>query len=179
MNVLLHVCCGICASSVVERLLCEGHRVTGFFYNPNIHPVDEYAKRLEAAKEVARQLNFELIEGAYDRENWFSTVKGKEYEPEGGMRCRVCFGMRLKKTYDYCQKNMFDAFTTTLTVSSHKDALLINDVGRVIGGERFIIADFKKKGGCERAAVLAKEWKLYHQHYCGCIYSLEARFRDR
>lgn len=178
MKVLLHICCSVCAASVVERLMCEGHKVTGFFYNPNIHPVDEYNKRLDAVREVARQFDFELVEGVYDRENWFPLVKGMEYEPEGSRRCAVCFDMRLKKTYEYCQKNMFDAFTTTLTVSRFKNAVLINDIGRAIGGERFITADFKKKGGFERAMQLANEWKLYHQNYCGCIYSLEARLRD-
>ena len=94
MKVLLHICCGVCAGAVTERLMIEGHSVTGFFYNPNIHPVDEYERRLDAARKVARELGFELIEGIYDRENWFQMVKGKEYEPEGGARCEMCFIMR-------------------------------------------------------------------------------------
>ena len=175
MKVLLHICCGVCASSVAERLMCDGHRVTGFFYNPNIHPADEYQKRLAAAAETARQLGFELVEGPYDRQNWFQLVKGKEYEPEGGARCELCFIMRLKKTYEYFSKGMFDAFTTTLTVSPLKDAELVNKIGREMGGERFICADFKKKGGFARATELSRQWGLYRQNYCGCIYSLEEK----
>jgi predicted adenine nucleotide alpha hydrolase (AANH) superfamily ATPase len=180
MKVLLHVCCGVCATAVAERLMVEGHTVTGYFYNPNIHPVDEYKRRLEAAREAASQLGFEFVEGPYDRERWFELVKGKEYEGEGGERCRLCYRMRLEKTYEYMRKKMFDAFTTTLSVSPHKDAAIINAIGRDIGGERFINADFKKKGGFLRATEMSKEMGLYRQHYCGCIYSQEeALKRDK
>lgn len=173
MKVLLHICCGTCASSTAERLMCEGYQVTGFFYNPNIHPVDEYKRRFNAAVEVARQLGFELIEGPYDRERWFEMVKGKEYSAEGGPRCEECFNMRLKKTHERFKRGVFDAFATTLTASPLKDVTLVNAIGRQIGGERFICADFKKKGGFARAMELSREWGLYRQDYCGCIYSLE------
>ena len=177
MKVLLHICCGVCASSVVEQLLSEGYTVTGLFYNPNIHPVDEYEKRLITTQKVSREWGFDLIEGPYDRERWFELVKGTEYEPEGGRRCEVCFRMRLEKTYEYFIKGMFDRFTTTLTVSALKDAETVNAIGREIGGEQFITANFKKKGGAKRATELAKEWELYRQHYCGCIYSLEEGYK--
>lgn len=177
MKVLLHICCGVCAAPVVERLMCDGHTVTGFFYNPNIHPVDEYEKRIEEARKAARQLGIELVEGLYDRERWFESVKGLEYEPEGKGRCEVCFRLRLEKTYEYLRKKMFGAFTTTLTVSPVKDALMVNAIGREIGGDKFISADFKKKGGYQRAIELSKEWGLYRQHYCGCIYSLEEKYK--
>lgn len=175
MKILLHICCAVCASSVIERLLCEGHKVTGYFYNPNIHPQDEYKKRLEAARKVAKEWNIDLVEGPYDRQRWFELVKGKEYASEGGERCRICFTMRLKKAFEhYLKEHKFDAFTTTLSVSPLKDAILVNSIGREIGGdERFICADFKKKDGFKRANELSKEWDLYRQHYCGCIYSLE------
>jgi predicted adenine nucleotide alpha hydrolase (AANH) superfamily ATPase len=174
MKVLLHICCGVCAGSVVEQLMCEGHTVTGFFYNPNVHPADEYKKRLEAAKTAARELDFELIEGPYDRENWFERIKGKEYEPEGGSRCEACFRMRLEKTYEYLRKKgKFDRFTTTLSVSPLKDALLVNRVGLEIGEDRFMTANFKKKNGFLRSAELSKQWGIYKQRYCGCIYSKE------
>ncbi|MBU0684207.1 MAG: epoxyqueuosine reductase QueH [Candidatus Omnitrophota bacterium] len=175
MKILLHTCCGVCAGAVIERLLCEGHSLTCFFYNPNIHPVDEYKRRLEAAQAVARQFNIEFVEGIYDRETWFLAVKGKEYEPEGGTRCRVCYELRLKKTYEYMKKKMFDAFTTTLSISPHKDAVVISSIGREISEDRFISADFKKKGGFSRAGELAKDFGLYRQNYCGCIYSLEKK----
>lgn len=153
--------------------MCEGHTVTGYFYNPNIHPADEYMKRLDAAKKVAKEIGFEFIEGKYDRENWFELIKGTEYEPEGGKRCELCFRMRLKDTYEYSKKHMFDKFTTTLSVSPHKDVVLVNQIGREIGGEDFICADFKKKNGFQRAMEMAKEMGLYRQGYCGCIYSKE------
>ncbi|MFH1845958.1 MAG: epoxyqueuosine reductase QueH [Candidatus Omnitrophota bacterium] len=174
MNILLHICCGVCAGSVIEKLMCEGHRVTGFFYNPNIHPEDEYKKRLNGAQQTADHMGIELIEGPYDRQNWFPLIKGKEYEPECGDRCKICYDMRLKKTYEYMKKKMLDAFTTTLTVSPVKDAAIINSAGRDIAGERFICADFKKKNGFIRANEMASELGLYRQNYCGCIYSLES-----
>jgi len=173
MKILLHICCGVCATAAAERLMCEGHSVTGFFYNPNIHPVDEYKKRLETAQKVASEMNFDLVEGPYDRERWFELVKGHEYDPEGGKRCQICFRMRLKKTYEYMKKHIFNMFTTTLTVSPHKDVTLVDCIGREIGGDSFYSADFKKRGGFQRAMELSKEWDLYKQKYCGCIYSLE------
>lgn len=177
MKILLHICCGVCASAVAEKLMIEGHVVTGFFYNPNIHPADEYEKRLEAARQAAKQLRFELIEGPYDRENWFEAAKEVACEPEGGKRCDLCFRMRIQKTYDYMKKHMFDAFTTTLTVSPMKEATIVNDIGREIGGEKFLCADFKKKGGFARTIEMAKDMGLYRQHYCGCIYSLEESYK--
>jgi predicted adenine nucleotide alpha hydrolase (AANH) superfamily ATPase len=180
MKVLLHICCGVCAASVAERLMCEGYTVTGFFYNPNIHPVDEYKKRLKAAHKAAEQLGFELVEGPYDRERWFEVVKGLEYEGEGGKRCEACFRMRLEKTYEYFRKKgEFKYFTTTLTVSPMKDAIIINEIGREIGSDRFITANFKAKGGFQRASELAGDWDLYRQHYCGCIYSKEEMLKKQ
>jgi len=157
--------------------MIEGHEVTGFFYNPNIHPADEYQRRLDAAREAARRMRFDLVEGIYGRENWFELVKGAEYASEGGERCAKCFRMRLEKTYKYFSGKMFGAFTTTLTASPLKDADVINSIGREIGGEKFMCMDLKKKGGTQRAAELAKEMGLYRQNYCGCIYSLEERER--
>lgn len=173
MNIMLHICCGICAAPVAERLMRDGHRVTGFFYNPNIHPEDEYRRRLEVARRVSKEIGFELVEGPYDRQRWFEAVKGKEYSAEGGARCLVCYEMRLRKTFEEVKKRDFFTFTTTLTVSPHKSVEAINKIGMEIGGEKFLLYDFKKKGGFQRATELAKEWGLYRQHYCGCIYSLE------
>jgi len=158
--------------------MIEGHTVTGYFYNPNIHPADEYERRRETAKKAAKHFDIDFVEGPYDRENWFTLVKGTEYEPEGGERCKRCFRMRLEKTYEYLKKQMFDRFTTTLTTSPLKDAAAINEIGRQIGGEKFISRDFKKKDGFKRAMEIAKELDLYHQDYCGCIYSQEEKIRQ-
>ncbi|MCK5450452.1 MAG: epoxyqueuosine reductase QueH [Candidatus Omnitrophica bacterium] len=179
MNILLHICCGVCAAGAAEQLMCDGHKITGFFYGPNIHPVDEYEKRLRAAKKVADQLSFDLIEGLYDRERWFGSVKGAENEAEGGARCEICFRMRLEKTYEYFREGIFDLFTTTLSVGPMKDAEKVNSIGRELGGEKFISANFKKKDGFKRAIELAKEWDLYKQNYCGCIYSLEESLKKK
>lgn len=171
MKVVLHICCGVCAASVAERLIAEGHKIMGLFYNPNIHPMQEYTRRLDAAHEVAKELGFQLKEGPYVPENWFIETDSLKDEPEGGKRCEVCFRLRLNKTYLYTLDSGYDAFTTTLTVSSHKSAELINKIGKEIGEDKFLARDFKKKEGFKRSIELAKQWDLYRQNYCGCIYS--------
>ena len=171
MKVALHICCGVCAAGVAERLTSEGHRVYGFFYNPNIHPQEEYQRRLEAAHKIAEELNFPLETGLYKPEDWSTEIKGLENEPEGGGRCEVCFRHRLKQAYLYMQESGLDAFTTTLTIGPQKSAAVINRVGQEIGGDRFLVRDFKKQDGFRRASELAKKWTIHRQHYCGCVYS--------
>jgi len=161
MKVLLHICCGVCAAGVVERLTLEGHKVSGLFYNPNIYPPEEYERRLEAAYQVAKELNFPLTTGPYTPEEWFAKTSSLENEPEGGRRCQVCFRLRLKKTCLYLPDYEADAFTTTLTVSPHKPAAVINQIGQEIGGDKFLARDFKKQAGFQRATELAKKWALY------------------
>ena len=172
MKIVLHICCGVCAAGAAEALAREGHRVLGFFYNPNIHPVEEYQKRLDVASKVAKELNFPLEAGAYNPEEWLKLTNSLKEEPEGGRRCQVCYRLRLEKAYDYMIACGADAFTTTLTISPHKSAQVINKIGREIGGDKFLVRDFKKKDGFKRAVQLAKKWELYRQDYCGCIYSM-------
>jgi len=172
MKVLLHVCCGVCSASVVERLRRENYKVTGFFYNPNIQPFAEYKKRLITARRISKILGFELLEGEYDLNPWIRKTKPFRRAPEGGERCRLCFSIRLSETYQLFKKlKTFDKFTTTLTVSPHKDAPLINELGLHIGGVYYLSRDFKKEDGYKHAIELAKEWDLYRQGYCGCVYS--------
>jgi len=171
MKIVLHICCGICAAGAAGRLISEGHQIIGFFYNPNIHPLDEYNRRLAVAQKVAEELKFTLAEADYTPEGWFKETASLSNEPEGGKRCEVCFRLRLSKAYQYMEKERCDAFTTTLTISPHKSAGVINRVGREIGGERFLVRDFKKQEGFKRAIEIAKEWGLYRQDYCGCVYS--------
>ena len=171
MKVVLHICCGVCAAGAAETLAAEGHQVLGFFYNPNIYPTEEYQKRLEVARKVANELNFPLEAGPYAPEEWFDLTNSLKGEPEGGRRCPVCYRMRLQKTFDYMLACGADALTTTLTISPHKSAHVINEVGQEIGGQKFLVRDFKKKDGFKRAILLAKKWELYQQDYCGCIYS--------
>ncbi len=175
MKIVLHVCCGVCAAGVVERLTSEGHQVFGLFYNPNIHPLEEYNRRLEVAYQVAEELNFPLVEIPYTAEEWFKETGSLANEPEGGKRCEICFRLRLKSAYLHMGDNKYDAFTTTLTISPRKSADVVNRVGREVGGDRFLVRDFKKKEGFKRATELAKKFDLYRQDYCGCAYSRNAR----
>ncbi len=171
MKVVLHICCGVCAAGAVETLIAEGHHVIGLFYNPNIHPEEEYQRRLDVARKVAKELNFQLEAGPYGPEEWLNITEPLKDEPEGGRRCHVCYRMRLQKTFDFMLSNGSDAFTTTLTISPHKSAQVINNIGQEIGGDKFLVRDFKKKDGFKRAMELAKKWELYRQGYCGCVYS--------
>ena len=172
MKVVLHICCGVCAAGAAEVLAIEGHEVLGFFYNPNIHPPEEYQRRLEAAQRMAKELNFSLEMPAYEPEEWLRQTSSLKDEPEGGKRCQVCYRLRLEKTHDYMVTCGADGFTTTLTISPHKSAQVINKIGHEIGGEKSLMRDFKKKDGFKRAVQLATQWELYRQDYCGCIYSM-------
>jgi epoxyqueuosine reductase len=174
-KVVLHICCAVCAAGAVERLILEGWQVVGYFYNPNIYPAEEYHRRLEAAQKAASELKFPLIEGLYKPEEWFQATAGLENEPEGGRRCPVCFKMRLDKTYRYMIDSGADCFTTTLTMGSNKSAALMERLGREVGGDKFLLRDFKKKDGFKRAGELSRQWEIYRQHYCGCQYSLREK----
>jgi predicted adenine nucleotide alpha hydrolase (AANH) superfamily ATPase len=178
VKVLLHICCGVCAGSVVERLLKEGHNVTGYFYNPNIHPREEYERRLEVARIVANRLGIQLLEGEYAPEHWLKEVVGLEKEPEGGQRCEVCYWFRLRETHRFALEKGFQVFTTTLTVSPHKPAAVVNRIGEAIGGDKFLARDFKKQDGFKRANEIAKTLGVYRQHYCGCLYSMAGDHSD-
>ena len=172
MKILLHICCGVCAAGSTEQLILERHRLTGYYFNPNIHPAEEYAKRLAAAETVAGIMNFQVIIPPYAPEKWLKSTADLSQEPEGNKRCEVCFKIRLQATYDYMQLNDFDIFTTTLTIGSQKSTDTINRIGKEIGGDRFLVRDFKKHGGYQRAVKLAKQYQIYRQNYCGCLYSL-------
>ncbi len=172
MKILLHICCGVCAAGAADILLSESHGITGYYFNPNISSLEEYDKRLQAAQTVAGIRNFPIIVPAYNPEPWMESTKDLAKEPEGGKRCEVCFRMRLQSTYDYLRENDFDAFTTTLTIGPMKSAETINRIGREIGGEKFLSRDFKKNGGAQRAIQLAKQYQIYRQNYCGCVFSL-------
>ena len=171
MKVVLHICCGVCAAGVAERLTREGHQVFGFFYNPNIHPREEYERRLEAADKVAKELNFPLSAGLYTPGEWFQETASLKNEPEGGRRCEICYRFRLEKTYHHLEELEGETFTTTLTVSPSKLTRAINQVGQEIGGDKFLMRDFKKQAGFQRSTELAKKWALHRQNYCGCTYS--------
>lgn len=171
-KILLHICCAVCATSVIERLKEEGWQVEGFFYNPNIHPREEYEKRLENIRFLLAKLNIPLTEGEYGKERWFKKIKGFEEEKEGGRRCNICFEMRLKEALKESKRRNIKYFATTLTVSPHKRSEIINKIGKTLDKDAFVVRDFKKQGGFKRAMELSKKHKLYHQNYCGCIFSM-------
>ncbi len=175
MKIVLHICCGVCAAGVASTLAAEGHRIVGLFYNPNIHPAEEYQRRLETTYKVAEELHFPLEEVPYTPEEWLRETEPWKHEPEGGQRCHICFQLRLEKTYHYLLDRGADAFTTTLTISPRKSAVIVNRTGQEIGGDRFLVRDFKKKDGFKKAMQLARQWELYRQNYCGCIYSMQSR----
>jgi len=175
---MLHICCGICAGSVAERLIAEGHEVTGYFFNPNIHPLEEYERRLQVVKTVAESIGFPVFSGEYKPDDWLQATIGLDKEPEGGRRCEICYRLRLQETFGVMNERGMDAFATTLTVSPHKPASVVNRIGTEIGGEKFMVRDFKKKDGFKRSNEIAKKLNIYRQHYCGCVYSMNQAHED-
>ncbi len=176
-SMLLHSCCGPCSTAVVERLESI-YRLTIFFYNPNITDAEEYDKRKQAQISFLHSYNARspigFIEGDFEPDKFLTAARGMENEPEGGSRCRACFRLRLEKTAIRAKEDCFDCFCTTLSVSPHKNATLINALGlelQGIHGINYISADFKKKDGYRRSVTLSREYGLYRQDYCGCSYS--------
>lgn len=178
-KLLLHSCCGPCSTAVIERLLNEYDfdEIGVFYYNPNIHPQEEYEHRkAEQIKFIKALKNDKVmfIDADYNTKTYFDYVSGLEQEKEGGARCVKCFELRLFKTAQFAKLNGFNTFGTTLTVSPHKNAKIINELGENISKIEqipYLIADFKKKDGYKRSILLAKEYDLYRQNYCGCIFS--------
>ena len=175
-RLLLHACCAPCCSYVAEYLR-EFFEITVFYYNPNTHPRAEYEKRLDALKTLTEHFSLPLIEGDYFPETFFSRVKGMEYLPEGGERCTECFRIRLEETARLAKDLGFEYFCSTLSISPHKNAPLINAIGEELAeqyGIKHLPNDFKKKGGFLRSTELSKELGLYRQDYCGCAYSIRS-----
>ena len=170
---VLHICCAPC-STHVATLLREQFVLTGFFYNPNIEPADEFARRGAAAEEFARQAQLALVKPPYRPEEWHARIAGLEGEPEGGARCTVCFRLRLERAAAYAKAQGHEYFATTLSVGPRKSARTINRVGAEVAeeyGSRFYAADFKKQHGLTRSIHLSKALGLYRQDYCGCLFS--------
>ncbi|MBO5215816.1 MAG: epoxyqueuosine reductase QueH [Clostridia bacterium] len=175
-SLLLHCCCGPCATAVVERIL-PFVRPTLYYYNPNTQPKDEYEKRLVELKKVADEYGLEVIVEPYDDGEFLSAVKGYENEKEGGTRCPVCFELRLTRTAKKAKKEGYDFFATTLTVSPHKNAQIINAIGERIASEqgvKWLPSDWKKRNGYRRSVELSSALSLYRQDWCGCDFSRRA-----
>lgn len=175
-TLLLHACCAPCSSAVLEYL-SDIFDITLFFYNPNIYPESEFNFRLEELGRLLSEMNLQNIGIAvpeYDNSEFESIAMGKEDLPEGGARCAECYRLRLEKSVSYAKENNFDYITTTLTISPHKNAQLLNEIGLELGekyGVKYLCSDFKKGEGYKKSCQLSKEYNLYRQNYCGCIYS--------
>ncbi|WMJ79870.1 epoxyqueuosine reductase QueH [Clostridium sp. MB40-C1] len=176
-SLLLHSCCAPCSSYVLEYL-SEFFNITIFYYNPNIHPENEYRKRVQEQKEFISQLptktKINFIEGNYNTQEFFNITKGLEEEREGGTRCFKCYELRLREAAKKAKELNFDYFTTVLSISPHKNSEKINEIGEKLAEEfniKFLNSDFKKKNGYKRSIELSKEYNLYRQNYCGCVYS--------
>ena len=173
---LLHSCCGPCSSAVLERL-CGHFRVTLLYYNPNIEPEEEYLHRLAEQRRLLELLPGEipLLECPYGHEEFDAFAPKMADAPEGGKRCLCCFALRLDYTARMAKEHGFEYFTTTLSVSPHKNAENVNRIGAEAGekaGVKYLYADFKKKNGYLRSLELSREYGLYRQDYCGCRYSM-------
>lgn len=176
-RLLLHSCCAPCSSYVLEYL--SGYfEITVFYYNPNIYPESEYTKRILEQQTLIGEMNFHnpvsFAAGTYDREEFLRTVKGLEHLKEGGERCMKCYELRLREAAKLAAQGGFDYFTTTLSISPHKNADKLNEIGNRLAAEygvSYLPSDFKKKNGYKRSIELSKKYGLYRQDYCGCEFS--------
>lgn len=184
-SVLLHACCGPCSTACVERLV-QDYEVTLFYYNPNITDLEEYLLRKQTLLQFINAYNAEhkdeftvnFLEGDYDVQKWLDKTAALKDAPEGGARCDVCFSMRLTETARKARELEFDYFTTTMSVSPHKNYEKIKTLGLILeeeNGVRYLDIDFKKKNGFGRSVEMSKEYGLYRQNFCGCEYAREAQ----
>lgn len=182
-SLLLHACCAPCSSYVLEYL-CSHFEITLYFYNPNIAPREEYDHRSSELKRLVSvmQPGITVLEEEYDPQPFFELAKGLEDLPERGERCRKCIGLRLEAAGKKAAELNADYFTTTLTISPHKDCAFINEYGAEVSercGVRYLFSDFKKHDGYKRSIELSRQYGLYRQNYCGCVYSKAARSAEK
>lgn len=183
-RLFLHSCCAPCSSYVLEYLRTY-FRITVFYYNPNISFAQEYQKRVAEQKRLIDEYNrqktgypIDVVEGDYEPEVFYDTVKGLEECPEGGERCFLCYALRLRKTVQQALDGGYDYFSTTLSISPLKNAKKLNEIGEQLAREygiKWLVSDFKKKDGYKRSIELSAIYDLYRQDYCGCVYSKNER----
>ncbi len=184
-RLFLHSCCAPCSSYVLEYL-SQYFQITDFFYNPNISPKEEYDKRTRELQRLIEEMPFlhkpEFVEGRYDPQEFFQMAKGLEEVPEGGERCFKCYRLRLEEAAKMAARGGYDYFTTTLTISPLKNAQKLNEIGEElekIYHVKHLPSDFKKKNGYKRSTELSREYGLYRQDYCGCVFSKRERERQK
>ena len=175
-SLLLHSCCAPCAGEIMEAVAASEIKTTVYFYNPNIHPIQEYELRKEENMRYCQKLDFNFIDADYDKDNWFKRIKGLENEPERGERCTKCFDMRFERSALYAHENNFSLFATTLGISRWKDLDQVNNSG-LRAADRYSDLNFwdfnwRKAGGSSRMIEISKREEFYQQEYCGCVYSL-------
>lgn len=176
-RLLLHSCCAPCSSYVLEYL-SQYFEITVFYYNPNIYPESEYSKRILEQQRLIGELPAKhpvsFIAGPYEKERFYEMARGLEDVKEGGERCMRCYELRLREAAGLARDGGYDYFTTTLSISPMKNAQKLNEIGQRLGqeyGVAYLLSDFKKKNGYRRSIELSKEYGLYRQDYCGCVYS--------
>lgn len=175
-KVLLHSCCAPCSGEIMEAMLASAIDFTIYFYNPNIHPQKEYEMRKNENKTFASKHNIPFVDADYDMDNWFTRAKGMENEPERGIRCTMCFDMRLERTALYAHEHGFPVMTTSLGISRWKNMQQINDCG-IRAAQKYPDLTYweynwRKSGGSARMIEISKREHFYQQEYCGCVYSL-------
>lgn len=175
-KLLLHSCCAPCSGEVIEALLASEIEFSIFFYNPNIHPMQEYEIRKQENITFAEKHHIPFIDADYDKDNWFTRVKGMEWEPERGKRCTACFDMRFERTALYAHEHGFPVISSSLGISRWKDMNQINDAGKRAAdrysGMVYWTYNWRKGGGAARMYEISKRENFYKQEYCGCVYSL-------
>lgn len=175
-KLLLHSCCAPCSGEIIEAIHYSDIEFTIYFYNPNIHPRDEYNLRKDENKRFAEKLNIPFVDDDYDRENWFHKAQGMQNEPERGIRCTMCFDMRFDKTAEHAYENGFDTICSTLGISRWKNLKQINICGERSAGlypnMNYWTYNWRQLGGSKRMLDISKQEKFYMQEYCGCAYSL-------
>lgn len=173
-KILLHACCGICSGYPISYLKDIGYEVVVYFYNPNIFPEEEYQKRLDAEKTLCAHFNCKLIEGAYDTDFYYKTVKGLENEPEKGLRCDKCFELRLNEAAQKTIELGIKEFTTSMVISPHKDYEKLTKIGNEIAKKynlKYNSTNFRKQDGFLKTNNIAYSLDLYRQNYCGCKFA--------
>lgn len=173
-SILLHVCCGPCATQSIKDLEEDSFEVTLFFSNSNIHPEEEYLRRLKSLKVYSEEVAVPLIVDEYHPSEWLELVKGHEDDPEGGPRCSICIETRLRRTAEYAKNHGFELFTSTLSISPHKNFAMITLIGSQIAQKeniKFLAKNFKKGDGFKKSVLISKQHDLYRQDFCGCVFS--------
>lgn len=180
-KLLLHSCCAPCSSYVLEYL-SNYFYITVLYYNPNIYPEDEYYHRAVEQKRFIKEFPMKypvtFVEGNFEPERFYETVKGYENIREGGERCFRCYELRLREAAEYAKKLNCDYFTTTLSISPVKNAAKLNEIGGMLAEEYgipYLYSDFKKRDGYKRSTIISAEYGMYRQDYCGCVFSKRER----